>query len=158
MHPGKARGTPANEPAQASAESHYPSVHVQIAGPAAINVGKAAKYVVRVSNEGAASVEDLQVRLPLPGWVKISVAEATAGEAQLQADGAGTPRLVWTLPSVKAQGQDELHLQLVAAEGQPFDLDVEWTCRPPAAHARVSVRQPQLDLILAGPSDMLYGE
>lgn len=143
---------------EVNAESDYPAVHVQLTGPAAITVGKAGKYVVRVTNDGAAPAEEVQIRLPLPTWVKIGSAEATGGEAQMQAAGDGSPRLVWTIPAVKPQGHDELHLQLVAAEGQPFDLNVEWSCRAPAATARVSVRQPQLELALAGPSDMQFGE
>jgi uncharacterized repeat protein (TIGR01451 family) len=158
--PSSARGAaPQNaEGSQVKVESHQPNIHVQVTGPGALTVGKPSKFVVQVVNDGAANVEDVQVRLPLPAWVTVKGAESTGGEAQLQADGAGTPRLVWTLPSVKAKSSDELHLQLTAAEGQPFDLSVEWTCRPAAAHARVTVRQPQLELTLTGASDLLYGE
>ena len=158
--PAKARGgAPQNaDGSQIKVESHQPNIHVQVTGTGALTVGKPGKYVVQVVNDGAASVEDVQVRLPLPAWVKVSGAESTGGEAQLQADGAGTPRLVWTLAAVKAKSSDELHLQLTAAEGQPFDLNVEWTCRPAAAHARVTVRQPQLEMSLTGASDLLYGE
>jgi uncharacterized repeat protein (TIGR01451 family) len=143
---------------QVSLESHQPNIHVQVTGPAALTVGKPAKFVVRVLNEGGANVEDVQVFLPLPAWVTVQGAESTGGEAQSQADSAGMPRLVWNLPSVKAKSSDELHLQLTAAEGQPFDLNVEWTCRPAAAHARITVRQPQLELSLTGASDLLFGE
>lgn len=146
----------ANE--QINFESHLPNIHVRVTGPAALNVGKPSKFVLHVTNEGATNVEDVQVRLPLPTWVKIAGAESTGGEAQLQADGAGTPKLVWTLPSVKAKSSDELHLQLMATDGQPFDLNVEWTCRPIAQHARVTVRQPLLELTVTGASDMLFGE
>jgi len=143
---------------QINVESHLPNIHVRVTGPGALNVGKPAKFVLHVTNDGAANVEDVQVRLPLPAWIKVAGAESTGGEAQLQADGAGTPRLVWTLPTVKAKSSDELHLQLTAAEGQPFDLSVEWTCRPATQHARVTVRQPQLELTLTGASDLLFGE
>jgi hypothetical protein len=143
---------------QVKIESHQPNIHVTVTGPGSLAVGRPGKYLVQVVNDGATSVEDVQIRLPLPAWVKVGPAESTGGEAQLQADGAGTPRLVWTLDSVKAKSTDELHLQLTAAEGQPFDLNVEWTCRPAAAHARVTVRQPQLELSLTGASDLLFGE
>jgi uncharacterized repeat protein (TIGR01451 family) len=143
---------------QVSGESQFPSVKVQITGPAALTVGKAAKFVVKVTNDGAQSVDEVNVRLPLPAWVSISAAETTGGEAQKQADGTGTPVLLWSLPTLKAKSHDELHLQLIAAEGQPFDLNAEWNCKPPAAQARVQVRQPQLELSIAGPSDLLYGE
>ena len=158
--PTKSRGaaSPKSEDGQITVESHPQNIHVQVAGPAALTVGKPAKYVVHVVNDGAANVEDVEVRLPLPAWVKVSNAESTGGEAQLQADGAGTPRLVWSLASVKAKSSDELHLQLTAADGQPFDLNVEWTCRPAAAHARITVRQPQLELSLTGATDLLFGE
>lgn len=158
--PTKSRGAASlkSDDGQIAVECHPPNIHVQVAGPAALTVGKPAKYVIYVVNDGAANVEDVQVRLPLPAWVKVSDAESTGGEAQKQADGAGTPRLVWSLDSVKAKSSDELHLQLTAAEGQPFDLNVEWTCQPAAAHARVTVRQPQLELTLTGATDLLFGE
>lgn len=152
----EARQPAANE--QIHVESHLPNIHVRVTGPAALNVGKPSKFVLHVTNDGATDVEDVQVRLPLPTWVKIAGAESTGGEAQLQADGAGTPKLVWTLANVKAKSSDELHLQLTAAEGQPFDLNVEWTCRPTAQHARITVRQPLLELTMTGASDMLFGE
>lgn len=154
----KTRAPQGADGSQVKIESRQPNIHVQVTGPGALAVGRPGKYSVHVVNDGAVSVEDVQVRLLLPAWVKVTGAESTGGEAQLQADGAGTPRLVWTLDSVKAKSTDELHLQLTAAEGQPFDLNVEWTCRPAAAHARVTVRQPQLELSLTGASDLLYGE
>jgi uncharacterized repeat protein (TIGR01451 family) len=143
---------------ECNAQSRLPNIHVSLSGPGALNVGKPAKFVLHVTNEGDAAVEDVQVRLPLPAWVKVSGAESTGGEAQYQADGAGTQKLVWSLSSVKAKSSDELHLQLTAAEGQPFDLNLDWSCRPAAARARVTVRQPLLEMSLAGVSDMLFGE
>ncbi len=158
--PTRSRGAASHnsEVSQVKIESHPANIHVQVTGPAALTVGKPSKFVVHVVNNGATNVEDVQVRLPLPAWVKVAGAEVTGGEAQLQADGAGTPKLVWSLAASKAKAHDELHLQLTAAEGQPFDLNVEWSCRPAAAHARVTVRQPQLELTLTGPSDLLFGE
>ena len=35
---------------------------------------------------------------------------------------------------------------------------MEWTCRPAAIKAAIVVKQPQLELSLAGPADMTFGE
>jgi uncharacterized repeat protein (TIGR01451 family) len=37
-------------------------------------------------------------------------------------------------------------------------LGVDWTCRPAEARAAIIVKQPQLELSLAGPGDMIFGE
>lgn len=135
-----------------------PRLRVELAGPQAILVGKSAKYVLNLVNDGGAPAEDVQLRLQLPPWVSVESGETTSGEATAQADGQGSTRMVWVLPTVKASSQETLRLQLVAAEGQPFELSADWTCKPATLKAAIVVRQPQLELSLAGPSDMTFGE
>ena len=65
---------------QINVESRLPNIHVRVTGPAALNVGKPGKYVLHVTNDGATNVEEVQVRLPLPAWVKVAGAESTGGE------------------------------------------------------------------------------
>lgn len=66
--------------------------------------------------------------------------------------------MIWNLPKVKAGSQETLRLQLVAAEGKPFELTADWTCRPASLKAAIVVKQPQIELSLAGPSDMVFGD
>jgi hypothetical protein len=141
-----------------SVSGRSPALRVDVAGPQAITVGRPAGYLVTIVNEGDASAADVQLRLTLPGYVNVTGSQATSGEASLAADGGGLSRLIWSLPGVAARGHESLRLELVASEGQPFDLGVEWAQRPTAIKASVAVRQAQLALSLAGPADMTFGE
>jgi hypothetical protein len=141
-----------------SVSGRSPALRVDVAGPQGITVGKPAGYLVTIVNEGDASAGDVQVRLSLPGFVSVTNSQATSGEANLAADPAGGSRLVWTLASVAGRGHQSLRLDLVASEGEAFDLGVEWAQRPTAIKAAISVKQAQLQVSLAGPADMTFGE
>lgn len=137
---------------------HSSSLRVDVAGPPAIAVGKPADYVVTLSNDSEAAAEDAQVRLELPGWVSVTGSQASAGQAGMQADPAGLPRLVWSIPALAGKSREQLKLQVVTAEGDSFELGVEWASRPATARAAITVKQPQLEVALAGPGEMNYGE
>jgi uncharacterized membrane protein len=137
--------------------AHSPQLRLDMVGPQSIAVNKPAAYVINLMNEGDAAATDVQLRLEIPGFVEVKSSEATSGEARLQADAAGS-RFVWNVPRVEARGAQTLRLQLIATEGQPFELGMEWICRPTTTRAAISVRQPRLEVSLAGPADMIFGE
>jgi hypothetical protein len=162
--PPKARG-PASGPPAAPARisdlqviSRMPSLRIELVGPGSIQVGKAAKYTIYANNEGDVPAQDVVVRLPLSGTVNLTKGESTAGEAEVLSGEDGALALLWSIPSLPARAHETLQMQLVPSEGEGFDLELSWTCQPAAASARVAVKQPQLHLSLAGPSDMLFGE
>ncbi|WP_425615173.1 CARDB domain-containing protein [Anatilimnocola sp. NA78] len=156
--------TPSPRAAQGSISSDLvvvangPRLRAEVAGPQALMVGKPARYVVNLVNEGDAPADEVQLRLNLPAWIAVESGESTSGEAHAQADANGSTRMVWSLPRVKAHSQETLRLQLVAQEGQPFELTADWSCKPTTLKAAIAVRQPQIELSLAGPSDMTFGE
>lgn len=133
-------------------------LRVELAGPQSLLVGKSARYVLNLVNDGDAAAEEVQLRLNIPAWVSVESGESTAGDAAAQADAQGSVRMIWNLPKVKAGSQETLRLQLVAAEGKPFELTADWTCRPASLKAAIVVKQPQIELSLAGPSDMVFGD
>ena len=135
-----------------------PALRVDVAGPQAVTVGKPAAYVVSLINESDIAASGVQLRLALPGFVTVSGSQGTSGEAMMHADGSGQPKLVWSIPSVAARGRETLRLQLLVSEGQAFDLEVEWACRPTSAKATIAVLQAQLQLSLSGPASMTFGE
>jgi hypothetical protein len=141
-----------------SVSGRSPALRVDVAGPQGVTVGKPAGYLVTVVNEGDTSAGDVQLRVALPGYVSVTGSQATSGEAGLAADPAGGSRLIWSLPGVAARGHESLRLELVAGEGQAFELGVEWAFKPAAIKAPITVRQAQLQLSLAGPADMTFGE
>ncbi len=138
--------------------SHNPSLSVEVNGPQSITVGQPGKYIVHLTNIGDLSASDVVIRLALPTWVTARITDASEGEAKIQADAQGTPRLVWAVPSCGMKAHHQLRFELVAAEGQPFDLSAEWTCRPTTTHGQITVLQPQLDVVLSGPAEMNFGE
>jgi len=138
--------------------SQNPQLAVEVNGPQSITVGQPAKYLVHLTNIGEQSANDVMIRLTLPTWVTARIADASEGEAKIQPDAQGTPRLVWMVPNCGTKGHHVLRFELIAAEGQPFDLAAEWTCRPTTTHGQVTVLQPQLDVVLSGPAEMNFGE
>lgn len=135
-----------------------PALRVDVAGPQGISVGKPASYLITIVNESDTAAPETQLRLSVPAFVTIGETQPSEGEAGMQADETGAARLMWSLPGIGARGHQTLRLQLVAGEGQPFDIGVEWISRPSFAKASIVVRQPQLALSLSGPADMIYGE
>ena len=153
-----AAGSSGRSAADLNVSSHGPNVRVDIAGPQGIDVGKAAVYSVTLTNEGEVAASDMHVRFALPAHVSVSGHHASSGQAAMQDDATGQTRLVWSLPAVAPRSHETLRLQLVASDSQPFDLNVEWACRPAVAQATIAVKQAQLELSLAGPADMNYGD
>ncbi len=138
--------------------SQSPRLRVELAGPQSLMVGKSAKYTLNLVNDGDVAADDVQLRLNIPAWISVESGESTSGDAAAQADAQGSIRMVWNLPKVKAGSQETLRLQLVAAEGKPCELTADWTCRPTSLKAAIAVKQPQIELSLSGPSDMVFGE
>jgi hypothetical protein len=143
---------------RAATSARSPALKVDIAGPPGITAGKVGEYVVQLTNEGDSAAEDVQLRVILPPAVTIQGSHPTNGEAAAQFDTQGSARLVWSIPQVAPRGQETLRLQVVAQGGDNFDLAVEWTTKPTTARAAITIKQPQLALSLAGPSDMTFGE
>jgi hypothetical protein len=134
------------------------ALKVDIAGPQGLTVGKPAAYLVTMNNDSDTLAEDVQVRISLPAWVAVQAAQPISGDAGVQADSQGGGRLVWSIPRIAGRGKEQLKLQLVTQQGDGFDLGVEWTARPTNARATIVVKQPQLELSLAGPAEMTFGE
>lgn len=135
-----------------------PSLRISVAGPQSITVGKAATYVVNLFNDGDVDASQVQVKASIPAWVSISSGEITDGDATVQSDGRGAAQLLWNVPQVPARAHQTLRLVLAASEGRPFDLGLEWSMQSTSATAKIVVQQPQLELSLAGPADMIFGQ
>jgi uncharacterized membrane protein len=160
-NPTTARATPrANQSTSQDLviATQSPRLRVELAGPQSLMVGKSAMYVINLVNEGDGPADEVQLRLNLPAWVSVEAGETTSGDAAAQADQQGSTRMVWNLPKVKANSQETLRLQVVAAEGKAFEVTADWTCKPSTLKAAIAVKQPQLELSLAGPSDMTFGD
>jgi uncharacterized repeat protein (TIGR01451 family) len=161
-------GSPAASPAAATPaatitetlqlQGTSPNLAVAATGPQAVTVGKPATYQVQLTNDSAVAAQEVQVRIGLPQSVELQDGSGSRGEAKQEADPSGRQWLIWSLPDVPAGGKEQLTLQLVARQNQPFQLAVSWSAKPMELGGEVSVREPQVAVRLEGPSDMLFGE
>ena len=149
---------PASRVSELQVTSRLPALRMELVGPGSIQVGKTAKYTIYANNDGDTAASDVVVRLPLASTINLTKGESTAGEAEVQPGPDGALALTWTIPSLPPRAHETLQMQLVPSDGEGFDLELSWSCRPASASARVVVKQPQLHLSLAGPGDMLFGE
>lgn len=129
---------------------------VEVMGPGGITVGKPSVFTVNISNEGEVAAEGVQVRMALPTWVTVQAVQPTSGEAG--ADDHASGRLLWNIERLAPRSREAVQVQLLTRQGDAFDLNVEWTARPATARAAITVKQPQLALTMAGPTNMVFGE
>jgi hypothetical protein len=138
-----------------------PPLRVEIAGPHGVTVGKPATVVINLHHDGEQVAEEVQVRIAAPPGITLQPGKPTSGEVRGPAEGSiaasGLP-LVWSLSRVAPRGHEQLKVQVVAGSAEPFELAVDWTCKPAALRAAIVVKQPQLELSLAGPAEMTFGE
>lgn len=138
-----------------------PPLRVEIAGPHGVTVGKPATVVINLHHDGEQVAEEVQVRIAAPPSVTLQPGRPTGGEVRGPAEGSIAARglpLIWSLPRVAPRSHEQLKVQLVAGSSEPFELAVDWTCKPAALRAAMVVKQPQLELSLAGPAEMTFGE
>jgi len=156
--PGIAQRNSANASQSLHITGKSPQLEVSATGPQAVTVGKPAAYQVHLTNESKTAADDVVVRIGLPQWVQVRGGEGSRGEAKQEKDAAGRQWLVWSLTQVPGGGSEQLALELLVQQNQPFELAMQWSARPTAASAEIAVREPQVAVRLEGPSDLLFGE
>ena len=138
--------------------SEAPPLKVETHGPRAVVIGRPASYTVSITNGGGVPATGVAASVALPSWVEVAGGDASSGDTQHAVATGGGAALVWNLKSVAAGGREQLRLQLIARESQPFELGVSWQVTPAPDSARIQVQEPQLQLALLGPDDVLFGE
>jgi len=135
-----------------------PVLSVSTVGPRRISVGKEAVYEITVRNAADVAAEDVTVFINLPEWADLLGAEAGAGTTRSTvADEAAEP-LQWQLGHLPARGQQRLLLRIVPRQRRAFDLAVRWECKPVASQTVIEVQEPELEVQLDGPREVLYGK
>lgn len=139
-------------------DSEVPSLRVSTTGPDTIVVGKPATYVIAIANQGKVTARQITVQIPLPSWVDLQATETTTGTTHQGNRSIGDGQLVWNVDRVLAHAEETLSLVLVPKEGRGFDLTVDWSVRQTSSTTQISVKEPKLQLELAGPADFVFGE
>jgi uncharacterized repeat protein (TIGR01451 family) len=138
--------------------SRGPALRVEAIGPAAIVIGKQATYQVLAANQGDIEARDMIVSVDLPAWVQIVGSDATIGAGHAQSNAGGSTRVEWEIDRLAAGADARMNLTVTPSENRPFDLQLGWTFTPPTSTAKIEVQQPRLEMNLAGPKDVLYGD
>lgn len=148
--------SPAEDQIQMSTSG--PALRIDTVGPRSILIGKEATYTVTLSNVGNVIAKDVFVRVELPEWVDVVSSQASAGSAQPQEEGGAGQRLIWNVTQLADGGQETLRLAVTPTKNRSFGLAIDWTVRPESSLAQVEVQQPQLEMSVFGPKDIMYGE
>jgi uncharacterized repeat protein (TIGR01451 family) len=131
-----------------------PNLSVETVGPHRIVVGRESQYTIHLRNSGDMPASDVTVHVAAPSWAEVVEARASSGTAATGDDGT----FHWKVSSVGAQSHNELVLKIIPRKSQGFDLGVRWTYAAPATQTTVEVDEPKLQMSIAGPSEMVFGQ
>lgn len=134
-----------------------PGLRVITMGPADIPVRQSVAYKIQIENMSNIDAPGAMVQVKLPSWVAIQSFQPTRGEVGRE-DDAATRHLLWMVDGLPAGTREEIVLNLSATEAKAFDVNTEWAVIPKSLSARVTVREPKLDLIIEGPDQVVFGE
>ncbi|QDS99782.1 COG1361 family protein [Adhaeretor mobilis] len=137
-----------------------PIIQSYVEGPRRIVVGRESTYRVVLKNSGETSAEKVTATVEVPIWADVVDATSSSGiiERSEKASLADETRQIeWRLHDLAGRSQQTLELRLIPRAGRPLQLGVHWKHAPVGAQAMVEVQEPKLALILAGPSDVLFG-
>lgn len=155
----------AQKPAPASRSSEAllftqksPVLAVEAKGPRRTAVGHETKFKISLRNTGDVSARDVMLVVQIPAGTEIVSAHPTVGEARQPADQDSSPVLRWSVSEVPARSQEELELLLVPRKNEAIDLVVQWTFAPDTQQILVDVQEPKLQMQLAGPKEVSFGE
>lgn len=143
----------ASTPAGVTQLGRIPKIQIMTRMPPIIRVGVSTTFEIIAINQGDQLVEDVFVVTALPDWVELAANETTHGSAAT-VEG----ELQWQVGQLAAGARAIWKMQLLPQENRAFQLSTRWTVQPLGLATPVQVIQPELQLSLAGPQEMTYGE
>ena len=138
------------------ASRKIPLLTVNVLGPDTVKVGAEAVYKIVLENAGEIAAKDVTISVQAPEWTTITSVEASAGAPPSPL--ASKQEMNWKLESVDANSTQTLTLRLIPQESRRFDLGVQCAFSPVSAHTAVEVQEPKLEITVAGPKEIFYGE
>jgi uncharacterized repeat protein (TIGR01451 family) len=151
------KATSSKSEAVTLSSSQGATLRIDTEGPATLVVGKESIYTVTMVNDGNIPANEVLVRVSLPASLRVT-AEGSITEPGASTAAGQTQRFIWSVPRIEPKGSERFTLRVTAVENLPVELLVDWTTRPTPAVAQIQVQQPQLDLAISGPRDVLFGE
>lgn len=136
--------------------SELPGIRVATFGPSEVTIRQVNEYEIRVENRGAIDARGVIVRASIPDWADMKGQNVTAGNVNPDTQG-DLENLVWTIDRLPAGTSEKMFIRLMAARSGSYGLGVDWTMQPQKSVAKVRVHEPQLELSIEGPDQVIYG-
>jgi uncharacterized repeat protein (TIGR01451 family) len=134
-----------------------PALEVETFGPQTVGINKPAKYQVVVHNNSSTEADRILVGINIPQWVDIENVNLTTGGKEIT-DGQKQARLVWSIDKIPGHSKQTITITAVPRKAEVFDVGVEWTLVPRVGKTNINVTEPKLEMSIAGPPEVLYGE
>ncbi len=141
----------------ASLKMAIPSLEIEAFGPGTVGIHKQVQYRIVATNRDRIDAQRISVALNLPGWVQVQNVNTTAGRRENTPDQA-TSRVNWMIDRIPAGESCTMVVDVIPTKAEAFDLAMDWAMQPASAASRVGVTEPRLEMNIAGPNEVLYGE
>ncbi|MDP1560215.1 MAG: CARDB domain-containing protein [Pirellulaceae bacterium] len=144
-------------PERTSFKTLGPTIQVETLGPRSIAINKPAEFEIRVTNSGTQEARGINVEASFPEFVDLMNARPSTGGFDQQ-NQPGQPRMKWRIESLPPGQSATATLQVTPRSAQLFDFQVQWSADPLRGQAAIHVTEPKLDMRIAGPAEVQYGE
>jgi uncharacterized repeat protein (TIGR01451 family) len=135
-----------------------PQLSARATGPRRIVVSRESEYTVVLQNSGDVEANDVMVTVNVPSWVDIASLSPSSGAAKDDDDVSTGRKVLWRINRLEANSQEKLKMQIIPRKSQPIDLAVRWTYAHAGSQTQVEVEEPLLQMVISGPSEVVYGE
>jgi len=153
--------TASAESADASDKTSFrttgPTIQVETVGPRSIAINKPTEFEIRVTNSGTQEARGLNVEANFPAFVDLMSTRPSSGSFEQQ-DAGNQPRLKWRIESLPPGRSESAILQVIPRNAKLFDFQVQWVADPLRGQAAIQVTEPKLDMRIAGPTEVHYGQ
>ena len=134
-----------------------PQIQIITRVPSVLRTEHSSVFEIVAINEGGDQVEDVFLVTDLPKWIELTENNTTHGSVEATANGSGT-ELQWQVGKLAAGARAIWRLKITAHENRAFQLSTRWTVQPLGIATDIQVIEPELQLSLDGPQEMIFGE
>lgn len=135
-----------------------PQIVSRVSGPRTIVVGREALYRVTIANRGEETADQLVTQITVPEWAEVASARSSVGLIEPPKTDDSATRVLWRVAELRAGNTQQMDLRLIARQGRPIELGVDWKHAPVGSRAVVEVQEPKLNLAIEGPGEVLFGK
>jgi uncharacterized repeat protein (TIGR01451 family) len=135
-----------------------PAIEVQASGEKAIVLNKETECEVLVRNAGSVVADDVEVLVIVPKHIDVVDAAVKLGTTRYEPNAGDSGQVVWRINQLPARATERMKVTLIPRASRAFDLGLTWRHTPAEARATIDVLEPQLQLKISGPREVMYGD